>query len=242
MTRDFGEASLERLGCEPPAPLAARHGILAATQYKHWLSDAGYPGLHGVLHHHGQLGEVPAGARPEIVGKNDGIGGQALAEHGIAGQCQCLPRNRPAPGVHHRAHQHNAAHEVRLLQGKFNCMLGPHGMTDHHTGRHAGVRKRSTDKGRVLTHRYLAAGPGRIAESREVNGVDVGTQCQFVVQSCEIAVGNADPVQQDVGPAGRMGVRRHGGVEPAGQTAGFDVPATSKFHPASIPPASAGAG
>jgi hypothetical protein len=37
-------------------------------------------------------------------------------------------------------------------------------------------------------------------------------------------------------------VRRHGRIEPARQSARFDLPATSKFHPASIPPAPAAAG
>ena len=169
-----------------------------------WLTP-GIRASSGVLHHHGQLGEIPAGACPEVVGKDDGIRGQALAEHGVAGQGQGLPRNRLAAGVHHRAHQHHSGHEVRVPAGRVQRHAGSP-WNDRSPRRTSRRRRKARHGQRLRTH---PPAPGAWAwahrRTREVKGVDVGRQGQLLVQAREVTVGNADPVQQDEGPSGCVG-------------------------------------
>lgn len=119
------------------APVPRRHSIPGSPQEEDGRVHFGDTLLGGVGHHDGELGQVPPGPAPEIVGKDQQVGARAFEEKAVHGQVEGLARHSTAPGIDHGSHQHQLREPAGLLPGGFHGQLRAHGVADQDARTHA---------------------------------------------------------------------------------------------------------
>ncbi|WKK72966.1 hypothetical protein Q0F99_08915 [Rathayibacter oskolensis] len=82
---------------EALAPVAGADRVVVTADDEHGPGDGGEAPLDRVVQHLGQLPQVPADASAHVVGEDEQIDGQRLAER-VAGERQPLLQRRDAPG------------------------------------------------------------------------------------------------------------------------------------------------
>lgn len=157
-----------------------------------------------IVAHRDSLVEKPGDAAAHVFDGHHQLGGWRL-ERRVAEKGDSLRGEGRLLRVDDRTYQHNVTDGIRSLSGEFDSQLSAHGMPDDHDRAGAPTIEGLHDERCEVFNRQVTAGLGCAPEAGQVERHDGADLREPHCQAGELAVGEADAVQQQEGGPGARG-------------------------------------